>query len=475
MTDHRSSRDAAEDVPGCFSNLLNLSLPSLFQARGKRTSRSIQSSGTVPQSQLKSAALSDQNADSTSEPLEHPPTYSELSTHQFDHDALATINERVDELSSSLRELSLKINGDPELEFEEYHAHDNLTAFMESHGFTVARHYLGLETAWRAEFSHGHGGRVMGVNSEMDALPAIGHACGHNLIAIAGVAVALALKAVLEKHNISGKVVLLGTPAEEGGGGKKILLERGGYEDMDACVMCHPGAGESRSTGTGPSLATEKLDVEYFGHTAHAAAAPWEGQNALDAAFLAYSAVSVLRQQIKPDHRVHGIVQGKNWAANIIPDYATMQWIARAPSAAEAKALLERVKNCVEAAGTATACRVKLKVSPMGYADLRQNKSLAEAYRDTASRHYGLSLTDAAGAIGGSTDFGNVSYDVPSLHPMYAIPTQPNGGNHTVLFAEAARSVKAHHITLDVAKSLAFTGFRVIHDDAFFAKVSNSR
>jgi len=183
--------------------------------------------------------------------------------------------------------------------------------------FTVTRHYLGLETAWRAEFTAGNGsGRVLGVNSEMDALPGVGHACGHNLIAVSGVEVAMAVKEALVMHGIWGTVALLGTPAEENGGGQIVLLERGGYKDIDACIMCHPMPGSSNSVTVATSLAMQNIIVEYFGRIAHASIAPWEGINALDAVVPVYSNISTLRQQIKLDHRVHGIVEGKNWEPN---------------------------------------------------------------------------------------------------------------------------------------------------------------
>ncbi|KAF8659886.1 hypothetical protein AX16_001770 [Volvariella volvacea WC 439] len=168
-----------------------------------------------------------------------PPRYtsSRTSLSWLSPDVRNTIEGTVNALNSDLRKLSMQIHGHPEVAFEEKYAHDLLTDFMSRHGFRVTRHYLGLSTAWRAEYTHGKGGRILGINSEMDALRGIGHACGHNLIAISGVGVAIAVRKALEVHNVPGTVVLLGTPAEEGGGGKVILLDRGAYKDMDACVM----------------------------------------------------------------------------------------------------------------------------------------------------------------------------------------------------------------------------------------------
>ncbi|CCM01369.1 uncharacterized protein FIBRA_03419 [Fibroporia radiculosa] len=414
------------------------------------------------------------------------PSYAEHTSGGHAREAvLATIEETLDRLGPQLRQLSLDIWSHPETLWEERHAHDALTSFMSEHGFDVTPHYLGLATAWRAVYSRapsvaGGGAaaapRVIGINSEMDALPGIGHACGHNLIAMAGVGVALAVKAVLEQHDVPGKIVLLGTPAEEGGNGKGILLERGAYEDMDACIMCHPSAGEPNTASLGPSLARQEVDVEFFGHgysiyalahlSAHAGAAPWEGQNALDAAFLAYSSVSVLRQQIKPTHRVHGIVIGKDWAPNIIPDNAQMRWVVRAPTWDEVETLSKRVVACFEAAAHATSCKFKIGTGAGAY-DLRQNKPLGQEFAQIAKR-YGVTA-EFDGGMSASTDFGNVTYALPSLHPGFTIPTQPNGGNHTPQFTEAAATLDAHSKTITVVKALAAVGFRVL-DDAEFAK-----
>ncbi|EJD41210.1 hypothetical protein AURDEDRAFT_69157 [Auricularia subglabra TFB-10046 SS5] len=390
-------------------------------------------------------------------------------------DVLKTIDDAISDLDPSLRELNLDIHDHPEIMWEEKHAHDVLTKYMESRGWAVTRHYLGFDTAWRAEWSHGTGGNVVGVNSEMDALPGIGHACGHNLIAIAGVAVAIAIKTSMEKHNISGKVILLGTPggaapscltssaAEEGGAGKVELLKRGAYREMDVCVMCHPGPGHPKAAAVSTTLAIQDVQVEYHGHTAHAGAQPWEGRNALDAAVLAYNAVSVLRQQIKPTHRIHGIIEGRDWAPNIIPDYAKMRWLVRAPTSDEAQALSERLVNCIKAAALATACEPDIKVGHL-LKDLRNNLTLGTSWGNITygklSQHLVLSSVSNL-----------ASSALPALHPGYSIPAEPNGGNHTAAFAEAARTEEAHARTLVISKALAMTGVRVLTDNEFLKEV----
>ncbi|KAK0501404.1 hypothetical protein EDD18DRAFT_1142676 [Armillaria luteobubalina] len=401
------------------------------------------------------------------------PTYSPPQGPQLDpfpgQEFVNVVGPTLDSLSPSLRQISLKIHDHPELGFEERYAHDLLCAYMETHGFQVTRHYLGLETAWRAEYTHGRGGSTLGINSEMDGLSGLGHACGHNLIAISGCGVAIVVKATLEALNIPGKIILLGTPAEERVGGKIILLERGAYKDMDLCIMCHPGPGPSNSANFGTTTAMQEAEVEYFGQSAHAGAAPWEGTNALDAAFLAYSSISVLRQQIKPDHRVHGILGGKNWSANVIPDYAHMTWIVRAPTHEEVDEFAERVKSCFEAAALATACKVKINFTTPYY-ELLQNSVLGKEFADKVGGNYGMVSSDGDGSSA-STDFGNVSFALPALHPVYAIPTEPKGGNHTAAFAKAAATMAAHEATMTVTKGLALTGLRALQDKAFLKAV----
>ncbi|KAI6020158.1 hypothetical protein PISMIDRAFT_675148 [Pisolithus microcarpus 441] len=386
-------------------------------------------------------------------------------------DILEIIEKTIDELSPALRVLSQDIHAHPELKFEERYAHDVYTSFVERQGFVVQRHYL-LETAWVATYTHGQGGPVLGVNSEMDALPGIGHACGHNLIGIAGVAIACAAKAAMQKLAIDGKVILLGTPGEEGGFGKVELWEKGAYEEMDACLMCHPAPGPPYSVSLSSCLAMVKLQVDFVGHTAHAGLSPWEGQNALDAAVLAYTSIGLLRQQTKPTHRIHGIFEGKDWAPNIIPDNSTMYWFVRAPTTNEALDTTERVKACFEAAAIATGCKVTVTVLSLGN-ELVQNSVLGEELADVVYKKYGT-IDYEWGIAGASTDFGNVTYLMPGLHPCFSIPSVPNGGNHTSAFTEAANTIEAHEACLDVSKALAAVGMRVLTDKTFLLKVKST-
>ncbi|EUC59751.1 amidohydrolase-like protein [Rhizoctonia solani AG-3 Rhs1AP] len=395
-------------------------------------------------------------------------------------EAADTSDHAIDELNGSLRELNLHIHDYPELGWDVKRAHDVLTQFVEKQGFQVTRHYLADQlpgnTAWKAEFTipnkAGKPLPVVGFNSEMDALPGIGHACGHNLIATIGVAAAAGLKRAMEKHNIPGRIILLGTPAEEAGEGKVHLLKAGAYNEMDICLMAHPDSGNSRLVRDGTTLALQTFTVEYHGQGAHAGAAPWEGKNALDAAFIAYAALSALRQQIHPSARVHGIIEGRDWASNIIPNYAKMKYTVRAPTWGEVVALRARVNRCFEAAAHATSCTMTVTEND-GLKDVRGNRVLSSEFGAIMTGRYDYPF-DPHAATGASTDFGNVTYELPAIHPGFAIPTVPNGGNHTPEYTAAARTQEAHKRAVAVSKGLAIVGLRALLDEQFLQIVKDN-
>ncbi|EGG00930.1 amidohydrolase [Melampsora larici-populina 98AG31] len=401
-------------------------------------------------------------------PDREPPAYSALSSSLPTNDEyLSIIEQSIDNLSNDLRTFSLKMFEYAETAMKEYHTHDLLADFMsQQSGWKVTRHAYGMETAVEAVFSRGSGGPTIGFNSEMDALPQIGHACGHPLICISGIAAAIATATALTKASLPGTVILLGTPAEEDIGGKLTLIDRGAYKPMDACLMLHPAP----FGGLLGMFAITEVIVEYHGKNAHAAGAPWEGVNALDAAVAAYTSISTLRQQIHPTHRVHGIIQGsERWTANVIPDYACLKYGIRAPTSKEMLELKERVFNCFKAAALSTGCTYTLK-EELVYYDLKNNSRLGTEYK-----HYMESVmkipVPLTGPVLGSTDFGNVSYKVPAIHPIYEIPTKPGEGNHTRGFTTAAATEEAHELTLKSAKGIAFTGWKVLSNPSFLADV----
>ena len=293
---------------------------------------------------------------------------------------------------------------------------------------------------------------------EYDALPEIGHACGHNLIAEAGVAAGIGVKAYLESTGTTaGTVTVIGTPAEEGGGGKMHLIEKGGFDGVDVAMMVNPVPSE---IVIGFTTALSSFEVEFTGKAAHAAAFPWEGINALDAVVLAYNNVSVLRQQMKPTWRVHSIISNGGTKPNIIPEKASLYYYIRAPSVAEIKLLKEKVVACFEAAATATGCTVEVKDDPLTFYDLRSNPILAKLYAVNLDK-LGIDNYKYEKEIYGSTDMGNVSYVVPSLHPFYAIGSGKEV-NHTREFAAVANTAEAHEKTLVIATALANTCIDVL-------------
>ncbi|CAE6440339.1 unnamed protein product [Rhizoctonia solani] len=395
-------------------------------------------------------------------------------------EAADTSDRTIDDSNVSLRELSLQIHDRPELTWDVKYAHDVLTSFVEKRGFHVVRHYLADQlpgnTAWKAEFvipdKSGKDLPVIGINSEMDALPGIGHACGHNLIAIIGVAAALGLKAAMEKYNIPGKIILLGTPAEEGGEGKVHMLKAGAYKEMDICLMAHPLAGDGQLVETVTSLALQTFEVEYFGQGAHAGASPWEGKNALDAVFVAYAAISALRQQIHPTARVHGIIEGRDWASNVIPNYAKMRYTVRAPTWSEVVALRARVNKCFEAGAHATSCTMTV-TEKEDIKDVRIEEVLSTELGAIMTNRYGHPFA-TGDSIGGSTDFGNVTYELPALHPVFALSTVPNGGNHTPEFTAAARTQDAHERAIVMSKGLATLALRALLDKEFLQAIKDN-
>ena len=376
--------------------------------------------------------------------------------------ASATISTKAQELS----QLSDKLHQNPELAYEEVKAHEWLTSYLDNEGFTVERSYTGIETAFKATF--GSGRPNVCVICEYDALPEIGHACGHNLIAEAGVAAGLGLKAVLESKDApKGTVIVMGTPAEEGGAGKVLLIDNGAFKDIDIAMMVHPSTSNIARLGMN---ARKQLEVTYTGKAAHAAAFPWEGVNALDAAVMAYTSISALRQQMKPTWRVHGIITNGGAKPNIIPEKSSMLYYIRAPTLVELEVLVEKVTKCFEAAATATGCQAEIK-EPAGrptYLNLKSNVTMSELYFRNAIE-LGVTGIEREGDSLASTDMGNVSYVVPSIHPGYAIGS--GEVNHTQEFTAVANTPEAHRATLTAAKAMAHTCIDVLTTDGLLEKI----
>jgi amidohydrolase len=358
---------------------------------------------------------------------------------------------RVDEERSRLVDLSLRIHGAPELQFEEHRASAWLADYLESVGFTVERGAFGLRTAFAARL--GSGRPQVAVLCEYDALPGIGHACGHNIIATAGAGAGGALAKVL--HEVGGSVVVLGTPAEEGGGGKILMARQGAFDRVDAAMMVHPAGMDLAEMHV---LAVSQLEVEYRGKAAHASAFPQRGINALDAMVTAYSAIAQLRQHIRPSERIHGIITDGGLAPNIVPERSAGIFYVRAANMGRLERLKGRVTNCFEAGALAAGARLSLKTVVPDYSEMDTNGPLADAYVANVAR-LGRKIVkslDPGHAVSGSTDMGNVSKLVPSIHPMIAA-SPPGVALHSVEFAEWACSEEGHRAAIDGAKALAMT------------------
>lgn len=376
----------------------------------------------------------------------------------------ATITGAIDDQTLLLNDISDKIWTNPELCYEEHKAHCVLTSALQKIGFSVQRSYL-LPTAFRAEFDSGRPGPVAAVLCEYDALPGIGHGCGHNLIAETGLGAAIGIRAALQKGKINGKVVCLGTPAEEGGGGKIKMIAKGAFKDIDFCMMAHPWGGPQNNCFP-LILSMIKLKVQYFGKESHASCFPWDGINALDAVVAAYSNISMLRQQMKPDWRVHSVITNGGLVPNIIPAETEMQCQIRAPNRCDLQILEKKVKDCFSAAAQSTGCNMKFtEDNSDAYDNLLTNSKMAEVYMKYAHKVGGLVFSeyDSDGIkLAGSTDMGNVSKVVPSIHPIFNIgATSPL---HSKSFTQAARTDEAERHTKVIAKTLALTAVELMTD-----------
>jgi len=362
----------------------------------------------------------------------------------------------IDAQGRTLIELSDRIHGCPELNFEEHRAAGWLTEYLEGIGLSVERGAYGLSTAFAARL--GDGQPRIAILCEYDALPGLGHACGHNVIAAAGAGAAAGVAAVIRA--LGGSVVVLGTPAEEGGGGKIIMARHGAFDGVDAAMMIHPAGADLPQMNV---LAISQVEVEYTGRAAHASAFPHRGVNALDALVTAYGAIAQLRQHIRATERIHGIITDGGQAPNVVPEHTAGVFCIRAATVGRLARLKERVHNCFRAGALASGA--ELSVRPLGedYSDMWSNGPLVDAYAANMSR-LGRQLGDPAtipASVAGSTDMGNVSKLVPSIHPMIAV-APAHVPLHSAEFARWTATDMAHRAVLDGAKALAMTALDLL-------------
>jgi amidohydrolase len=368
------------------------------------------------------------------------------------------IAEAVDRLADDLETLSHTIHGHPELAFKEEKAHGWLTDFLESHGARVERGVGGLSTAFRATIAGTAPGPTIAIMAEYDALPGIGHGCGHNVIAAAGAGAGAALARAFGTLPLAGQIQIIGTPAEEGGAGKVHLMEAGVFHGVDAALMIH---GRDRTEVWRPSLGIFKVKAEFFGTAAHASSWPWRGVNALNAVIALFNALDAMRQQLRPDARVHGVIVNGGAQPNIIPEYTRADFYLRSLDRDYCGELLRRFRACADGAAAATGCRVTVTTDPIFHEPLKPNAAMATMFeRNLSALDFAV---DAGGDQGGfgSTDCGNVSHAIPTIHPYVRIA--PDGvPAHSREFAEWARSPLARAGMIAGAKALAMTALDLL-------------
>jgi amidohydrolase len=370
------------------------------------------------------------------------------------------IQHAVDGLAGELEALSRRIHDHPELGYNEVQASGWLTQFLEAKGFEVERGVAGVPTAFRASVNGSGNGPTVAIMCEYDALPGIGHACGHNVIATSGAGAGAAL-AALKARLPAGRVHVIGTPAEEGGGGKIKLLQGGVFAGVDCAMMIH---GFDRTILHQDLLGIVRTGFEYAGKAAHASADPWAGVNALDACIQTFNAVSMLRQQVRPDCRIHGIIDNGGAAANIIPEYAKATFYVRAPRVDTMWELHRRVVACAEGAARATGATLTVIPHDMVYEPLKRNQTLLNLFAANM-RDAGLVESEPAADRLGSSDVGNVSQVLPTIQPMVAIA--PAGtAIHSREFVDAAIKPMAHAGMLAAAKTMALTAYDLLADPA---------
>jgi amidohydrolase len=363
------------------------------------------------------------------------------------HTALDTVEDAVRRRGIDLVELSHAIHAEPELAFAEYRSCAKAQALVAERGFEITAPAGGLDTAFRADF--GSGPLVVGVCAEYDALPEIGHACGHNIIAASAVGTALALAEVADELGLT--VALVGTPAEEAGGGKELLLRAGTFDDVAVAVMVHPGPTD---IAAGRSLALSEAVAHYRGKESHAAVAPYQGINAADAVTVAQVAIGLLRQQLAPGQLVHGIVTNGGQAVNVIPGRASLEYAMRALESDSLRELEGRMFACFAAGALAAGCEYQIEQPAPAYAELKSDEWLSEVCRHEMGRLGRQPLAPQYELPMGSTDMGNVTQVLPGIHPIIGV----DAGGATVHqrdFAAAAAGPSADRAVLDGAIMLA--------------------
>ena len=379
------------------------------------------------------------------------------------------INDITGLYENELRKLSLDIHNNPELGKEEFKACKWQTELLEKYGFTIERNFCGMETAYHAVFKGDKEGPSIAMLSEYDALPGLGHGCGHNLITMISVGSGLVIKEIVKKYG--GEIHVVGTPAEETEGAKVEMARQGVFRDFDVAMMAHPYFKNLSAMNTSAICARR---VEFFGKAAHAAASPEEGINALDAVINFFNMVNALRQQLRDDIRIHGIIENGGVAPNIIPDYTSARFYVRAGKMEDVEKVLKRVEGCIKGAAEGTGAEYKISKVEEDFKDTNTNMALCElAYNMYKSLGHEIEWVGST-KIAGSSDLGDVSYQCPAIQMICGTcgdDEQSPCELHTVEFEKQAGSSKALDNGFEFIKAFALTAQELITNPGYIEKI----
>jgi len=375
------------------------------------------------------------------------------------------IIKEIQSRSAGIIDLSRRIHANPELGFNENKAAGWIAGYLEEEGFKVERGICGFPTALRSVY--GEGAPVIGFLAEYDALPEIGHACGHNLITAAAAGALIGARAAVKA--LGGTVQLIGTPAEELYAGKEIMAQRGAFSGLDAALMVHPGTQDFAAI---LALACQRLDVEFFGKAAHAAGEPQAGINALEAIILSFNSINGLRQHLPPNGMIHGIITDGGAAANIIPEHSAANFIVRAADLATLDDLKQKFINCFKGAALSTGARLEYRWEEPAYAPVISNPTLCDLYCANIGSLGRPILREDPSNNFGSTDFGNVSQIVPGMHATFKIAEKGTAG-HSQPFLAAAGSADGYQAALQAAAGLAMTAADLFASPSLVQKMQN--
>jgi len=372
----------------------------------------------------------------------------------------------IDEIQTKLWEISDSLYHHPELGDQEFESMQRLVDFLEEHQFTVEKGIVGRSTAFKAVYDSKKEGPTIAYLSEYDALPGVGHGCGHNMIGTMSAGAGVLLSKVIDE--IGGRVIVLGTPAEETNGAKVPMSEQGIFADIDAAMILHPA---DESYESGGSLAMDAIQFDFRGQSSHAAASPEKGINALDGVLQLFNGINALRQHVTSDVRIHGIIKEGGVAANVVPDKAVAQFYVRAKDRAYLNEVVEKVKNIAKGAALMTGAEVHISNYELSYDNMVTNETLSELFTKNLLTT-GVKEVKKAKDSYGSIDMGNVSHVVPAIHPYIGLDS-PGLIAHTKEFADITITENSHQILSSGALALALTGYDVMTNPEVFEKMNN--